>query len=66
MGVSSRCVILVCLTALNTIARKPDHDKAIGLAMGLAIGPGDKVWRSGLYGGIAALNLRAGIAIVEG
>jgi hypothetical protein len=62
MGVSSRCVILVCLTALNTIARKPDHDKAIGLA----IGPGDKVWRSGLYGGIAALNLRAGIAIVEG
>jgi hypothetical protein len=58
MGVSSRCVILVCLTALNTIARKPDHDKAIG--------PGDKVWRSELYGGIAALNLRAGIAIVEG
>jgi hypothetical protein len=62
MGVSSRCVILICLMAFNTIARKPDHDKAIGPGGR----PGDKVWRSGLYGGIPALNLRAGIAIVEG
>jgi hypothetical protein len=31
MGVSSLFVILVCLRALNTIARKPEHDKAIRL-----------------------------------
>jgi hypothetical protein len=44
--------------ALNTIARKPEHDKAIG--------PGELDRQSGLCGGIPALNHWAGIAIVRG
>jgi hypothetical protein len=32
MGVSSRCAICGFAYGAHTIARKPDHDKAIGLA----------------------------------
>jgi hypothetical protein len=59
MGVSFSGVIFwFGRMALNTIARKPQHDKLIGQATRL----GDQ----GFAWAFAALNHRAGIAIVEG